>query len=89
MANIVITKLTEEEIQKRGVKRWPIWEKEISRFEWNYEDTEECLILEGEVTIEIAGKKTEVKAGDFVTFPGGLNSICDIKKTIRKHYHFK
>lgn len=89
MANIIITKLTEEEIQKKGIKRWPIWEKEISIFDWNYEDTEECLILEGEAVIDKSGKKVEIKAGDFVTFESGLKCVWDIKVPIRKYYHFK
>ena len=44
---IKIEKLTEDEIGKRGIRSWPVWEKEVSRFDWHYGNTEECLILEG------------------------------------------
>ncbi len=89
MAKIIVTKLTEEEIVKKGIKRWPIWEKEISKFDWNYEDTEECLILNGEAIIETMNGKTEIKAGDFVTFEENLKCVWDIKIPIKKHYRFK
>ncbi|MCI4625822.1 MAG: cupin domain-containing protein [Candidatus Magnetoovum sp. WYHC-5] len=87
---IKVDKLDEKEIQKRGIRSWPIWEKEISKFDWNYDSTEECLILEGEVTVETSeGKKVHFSKGDFVTFPEGLSCNWEIQKPVRKHYNFK
>ena len=90
MDEIIIKKLSQEEIEKKGLKSWPIWEKEISRFEWYYDDIEECYILEGKVTVETEnGGKIEFGKGDFVTFPKGLSCVWDIKEAVRKHYNFK
>lgn len=88
--DIKIEKLTKEQIDKKGVTRWPIWEKEVSRFDWHYDSTEECYILEGEVIIETSsGEKISIGKGDFVTFPAGLSCTWDVKKAVRKHYNFK
>jgi len=87
--DIEVEKPSEEYLKKRGVEDWPIWEKEVSKFDWSYGDTEECYILDGSVTIETKdGKKVEFGKGDFVTFPKGLSCKWDIKKPIRKHYNF-
>ena len=89
MTTVVIEKLSENEISRRDIRRWPIWEKEVSRFDWVYEGDEECLILEGEVVVETDHGKFTVKAGDFVTFQDGLKCVWDIRKDIKKHYNFK
>lgn len=89
MGNVDIKKLSDEEVKNRGILEWPIWEKEISRFEWEYDSEEECLILDGEVTVETDEGNYNIKAGDFVTFQKGLKCVWDIKKPIRKHYNFK
>ena len=36
MQTITIEKLSEEELESRGVRAWPIWTKEVSRFDWHY-----------------------------------------------------
>ncbi|MCK4408239.1 MAG: cupin domain-containing protein [Bacteroidales bacterium] len=89
MAKIIIEKLSESEIKKRGIKNWPIWEKEVSKFDWEYNGNEECLILDGEVTVETDEGNFKIKPGDFVTFKDGLKCVWDVKKNIRKHYNFK
>lgn len=86
---ILIKKLTDSEIKAKSIDQWPIWEKEVSRFDWFYDSTEHCLILEGRVFVETDGGKVEIKAGDFVTFPKGLKCVWDIKESIRKHYQFE
>ena len=87
---IKIEKLSDEQIEKRGIKAWPIWEKEVSRFDWYYDSLEECLLLEGKVVIETEdGEKVEFGKGDFVTFPQGLSCVWDIKEAVKKHYNFK
>ena len=87
---IEIRKPNLEDMEKRGVLSWPIWEKEISRFDWHYDETEECYLLEGEVFVETEdGEKVKFGRGDFVTFPQGLSCAWDIKKPVKKHYNFK
>jgi len=81
---------TEEMLDKLNVRKWPVWGKEVSRFDWHYDTTEECYFLEGRVIVETDdGKKYEIKKGDFVSFPQGLSCTWDIKEPVRKHYTFK
>lgn len=90
MADIKVEKLDKAVIEKRGISKWPIWTKEVSRFDWHYDSIEECYILEGSVTIEAKdGKTVKFGKGDFVTFPKGLSCTWDIKSPVRKHYNFK
>lgn len=88
MNKVIIEQLTSEQKEKRGIASWPIWEKEISRFDWFYDSDEECQVLEGEVTVETAEGNYIITAGDFVTFKKGLKCVWDVKKNIRKHYNF-
>ena len=87
--NVEIKKPTQEELEKLNVKSWPIWEKEESKFDWHYDQTEECYLLEGEVDVELeGGNVVSFGQGDFVTFPKGLSCKWDIKKRVKKHYNF-
>lgn len=88
MAKVIIQKLNENDIDRRSIRNWPVWEKEISRFDWEYDGDEECLILEGEVVVETADGNYTVKKGDFVTFRKGLSCTWDVRKPIKKHYNF-
>jgi len=89
MESVVIKKITDAYIQEHKIYQWPVWEKEVSKFGWEYTEDEECLILEGEFTVETDEGTYEIKAGDFVTFKKGLTCVWDVKKSVRKHYHFK
>ena len=87
---IEIKKPSDKELDRKGIKSWPIWEKEVSRFDWHYSDTEDCYLLEGEVVVETEdGEKVTFGKGDFVTFPKGLSCVWDIKVPVKKHYHFR
>jgi len=86
MSKVIIDKLSKEEIVNRGINKWPIWTKEISKFDWYYESEEECQIIDGEVEVETADGNYTIKAGDFVTFPEGLKCSWEIVSPIRKHY---
>lgn len=87
---IKVEKLKDEELKKRGVFGWPVWTKEISRFDWSYDSIEECYFLEGQVTVEAKdGKSVAFGRGDFVTFPKDLSCTWIVKKPVRKHYNFK
>ena len=39
---ITVQKLGQEELKKKGVFGWPVWTKEVSRFDWQYDSVEEC-----------------------------------------------
>ena len=87
---IEIEKATKDYLENKGVSSWPIWEKEISRFDWHYDNTEECYLIEGEVVVETKdGKRVEFGEDDFVTFPKGLSCVWDIKQPVKKHYNFR
>jgi len=87
---IKVEKLNQNELKKRGVFNWPVWEKEASRFSWHYNDIEECYFLEGKVTVETKdGKIVNFGKGDFVTFPKELSCVWDVKEPVKKHYNFR
>jgi hypothetical protein len=89
MSMVIIEKLTDEQVNQKGIKNWPIWTKEASTFDWYYDSDEECLILEGEVDVKTDEGTYTIMAGDFVTFKKGLKCVWNVKKPIRKHYNFK
>lgn len=77
-------------LESRGVKSWPVWEKEVSEFDWSYDSTEECYLLEGKVAVKTEdGTEVLFGRGDFVTFPRGLKCQWKVIEPVRKHYNFK
>ena len=90
MADVKVEKIAENKLKDAGVFSWPVWEKEASRFDWHYSQTEECYLLEGKVSVKTKdGKRVEFGKGDFVTFPKGLDCVWEIKEPVKKHYNFK
>ncbi|MDK2908880.1 MAG: uncharacterized protein PWR20_447 [Bacteroidales bacterium] len=81
-------RLSEEEIKTKGIRNWPTWEKEVSRFPWTYDETEECYFIEGEVIIETKEGNYTIEPGDFVIFHEGLKCVWDIRRPVKKHYNF-
>lgn len=88
MSKVIIEKIEEEKLKEMGVKSWPVWSKEVSRFDWTYTGNEECYITEGEFVVETEEGIFEVRASDFVTFQDGLKCVWDIRKSVKKHYNF-
>ena len=81
----VIRKPNEKEKQK--AISWPIWEKDVSEFPWEYEEQEKCLILEGDVIVtNDKGEDFHFTKGDYVIFPKGMRCTWKINKEVRKHY---
>lgn len=79
----------ESHLDVLGVRSWPIWEKEVSRFPWQYDIAETCYLLEGEVVVTPEeGEPLVIRRGDLVTFPPGLRCTWDIVEPVRKHYCF-
>ena len=88
MEEVNIDKLSQDKLNSLEIESWPIWEKEISEFEWYYSDTEKCYILEGEIEVKTEKVVYKIKPGDFVTFAKGLKCKWKITKAVRKHYNF-
>lgn len=86
---IEVEQYSHEELEEEGVFDWPVWEHDEDKFDWYYDQTELCYILEGEVTITSEFESVTIKAGDFVTFPKGLECIWDIHSAVKKHYSFE
>ncbi|MGB9701650.1 MAG: cupin domain-containing protein [Candidatus Kapaibacteriota bacterium] len=85
---ISVQKLTEDEVKNKGINKWPVWTKEISKFDWFYDENEQCLFLEGKVKIHTNNETIEISKGDFVTFPKGLSCVWEIIEPVKKYYNF-
>ena len=88
MNKVIVKKLSEKEIDNLGINSWPVWEKEVSRFNWKYDSEEQCYILEGEFTVKTEDGDFHIVPGDYVVFKEGLSCIWDISKPVKKHYKF-
>jgi hypothetical protein len=86
---IKIIKPSNDDLEELGVKDWPIWTKEISEFDWFYDEKETCYFIEGEVEVETDdGDVYEIKKGDLVVFPRGLKCKWKVKSPVKKYYKF-
>ncbi len=88
METVQIEKLSYEQVTERGIRSWPVWEKEGSRFPWTYSVKESCFIPEGEVIIETEEDNFILQPVDFVEFEEGLSCVWDICSSVKKHYQF-
>jgi uncharacterized cupin superfamily protein len=86
---IQVEKPSEEKLEKLNARSWPVWKKEVSEFQWEYDEKETCYILEGEVEVTPVNS-TPVKfgKGDLVVFSEGLKCTWNVKKAVKKHYKF-
>ena len=72
------------------VDDWPVWSKEVSEFDWEYDQTETCYIIEGEAIVTPEdGEAVTITAGDMVSFPKGMKCRWKITEAIEKHYRFE
>ena len=85
---IEISDISKKELSEMDVFSWPIWSCEISEFDWEYDQQESCLLLEGEVEVSSDIETVEFGSGDFVVFPKGLKCRWKVTKPVRKHYSF-
>jgi uncharacterized protein len=73
----------------KNTENWSTWRKEVSEFDWYYEDQETCYILRGEASVvDRAGNSLTFKGGDMVKFEQGLKCTWKINKEIEKRYKF-
>ncbi len=78
--------------EKATCRTWPVWSCDVSEFEWEYTQTEKCLLIEGQVTVTDCpetGNAITFGPGDYVIFPNGLKCIWKVEKPVRKHYDFE
>ena len=72
------------------VDDWPVWSKEVSEFDWEYDQTETCYIIEGKAIVTPqGGEPVTIESGDLVTFPKGMKCRWQIVEAIEKHYKFE
>ena len=88
VSDIVVKKPGEEEIAE--CKTWPIWSCQESVFDWDYTQTETCLILKGKVIVKDRPGQNSVSFGhgDLVIFPVGLKCVWQVAEPVEKHYKF-
>jgi hypothetical protein len=89
MFSIKIERLGPTQLKTLGVFEWDIWEKEVSTFDWRYDEQERCYFVAGKVRVEPAdGPAVDIVAGDFVTFPAGMSCTWKVLEPAKKHYKF-
>ncbi len=90
MNKIKIEKQISEERKKEiNCSKWPIWSSPAETFDWEYDETEVCLILQGKVKVSTKdGEVTEFEKGDLVVFPKGLVCTWEVIEPVRKVYKF-
>ena len=84
---IIVRKPTDKEITVMKTKS--IWSREISEFDWHYNEEEICLVIEGEVVVKYGSKSVSFATGDLVVFPKGLSCVWQVKKPVKKYYVFQ
>lgn len=84
--DVIVKKPTEAE--EAECKNWPMWQCDVSKFDWVYTQSETCLLLAGEVTVSDGNDSVSFGAGDYVVFPNGLECTWDVKQAVKKHYNF-
>jgi uncharacterized cupin superfamily protein len=86
---IKLEKPSRKKVNEMRIISWPIWEEGISTFQWYYEHTETCYILEGQArVIPDSGSPVEFGPGHLVKFPKGTDCTWEIFKPVVKRYKF-
>lgn len=76
------------EYEKKGIRNWPVWEKEVSTFSWYYESSEIFYVIEGKARIKTIYEEVLIEKGDLVICPAGLRSTWIIEEKFKKNYNF-
>lgn len=80
----------EQRLNQLSVLRWPVWQKQVSKFPWTYDSQETCYFLSGEVIVTPdGGEPVRMGKGDLVTFPSGMSCVWEILSDVKKHYQFE
>lgn len=72
---------------EKGVFNWQTWEKEPSKFVWQFAEAERAYVLQGKVYIKTdkSDKVYVLEKGDFVTFAPGLRTYWHVVEPFKKH----
>ncbi len=89
MNDIRIEKIDEGEVEKRNLRTWPVWEKEVSEFDWVYTAEEHCYIIEGKAEVTTDTGTVRIGEGDYVVFPAGLSCRWKVERPVRKYYDLR
>lgn len=85
MEKVRVWNPSEAEISE--AKKWPVWSKEESTFEWYYDEDEQFYVIEGDVEVVLEDKsKVRFGSGDMVKFLAGTKCTWHVKRQIIKHY---
>ncbi len=88
MSRVSVTQPSDEQLDEMGIKDWPIWTCEPSKFDWHYDQQETCYLLAGKVTVTTGDEQASFGPGDMVVFPEGLDCVWEVAEPVRKHYKF-
>lgn len=88
MDRIKVEPMDLKEAKELGIDNWSEWSCEISTFDWYYDDSETCYIIEGDVIVTTADEKVHIRENMLVTFPKGLECVWEVRKPLRKMYTF-
>jgi uncharacterized protein len=74
-------------LARHDVFSWQTWEKEPSKFVWQFAEKEKAYVLEGKVYIRAHGSDEVylLEKGDFVTFAPGLRTYWHVVEPFKKH----
>lgn len=87
MDKIIVIPMSKNEAQdKFNINTWTKWGCGVDTFDWSYEQSEICYILEGHANVSYNGQTVSFKCGDLVYFPEGLSCVWHVKSPIRKFY---
>ena len=87
--DVVVKKPSEQE--QAICQHWPTWGCDVSEFDWDYTQTEHCLMIEGKVTITDrpdSGESVSFGPGDMVILPNGLSCVWKVAEAVKKYYDF-
>ncbi len=87
--DVTVSKPTDQ--QKKTAETWPVWSCRESVFDWDYTQTETCLLIEGKVTVTDRPEGADSVTfgpGDYVVFPQGLKCVWKVTEPVKKYYDF-
>ena len=85
MDKIKVEQMDSDEVEKKGISSWGIWEKEPSKFDWEYTSEEQCYIINGKAEIEsktigeyVMNQLKETDHVAYIRFASVYRSFADV-----------
>lgn len=88
MDKIQVKPMNLEDAKKLGIDTWSEWSCEASTFDWYYDESETCYVLEGDVIVTTTDEKVHIKENMLATFPKGLECTWEVRRPLKKLYTF-